>query len=183
MKFHKTSLQDAVRIELEKRSDDRGFFARTFCTDEFAGAGLETTFVQHNTSLGVKAGTMRGLHFQHPPHGEIKVIRAVKGAVHDVIVDLRPGSPSFGKWEGFDLTEEDGTMLYVPSGFAHGFQTLRDDTIVAYQVSTAYTPGAEGIVRWNDPGLGITWPLAVSVISEKDEAAPDIDLAAGGPLA
>jgi len=183
MIFEKTSLTGAVRIELEKRVDDRGFFARTFCIDEFAAAGLDTRFVQHNTSLGQKAGTMRGLHFQHPPHGEIKVIRAVKGAVHDVIVDLRPGSPTFGNWEGFDLTEENGTMLYVPAGFAHGFQTLRDYSVVAYLVSTAYTPGAESIVRWNDPALGIDWPLPVSVISEKDETAPDIDLASGGPLA
>ena len=182
MIFHETTLKDAVLIELEKRGDTRGYFARTFCADEFAAHGLETDFVQHNTSFNTKAGTLRGLHFQRPPHGEVKVIRATKGAVHDVIADLRPDSPTYGKWQGFDLTEEDGTMLYVPAGFGHAFQTLRPDTQVAYLSSYRYTPDAEGGVRWDDPALGIDWPLPVSTISEKDAAWPDIDLAAGGPL-
>lgn len=182
MIFHETSLSGARRIELEKRGDDRGFFARTFCRDEFAKAGLETEFAQHNTSFNREAGTLRGLHFQRPPHAEVKVIRAVKGAIHDVIVDLRPDSPTFGQWAGFDLTEEDGSMLYVPKGFGHGFQTLRADTAVTYLSSHPYTPEAEGGVRWNDPALDITWPLPVTAMSEKDAAWPDIDLAAGGPL-
>lgn len=182
MIFHETPLKDAVLIELEKRGDARGYFARTFCVDEFAAHGLETTFVQHNTSFNTDTGTVRGLHFQRPPHGEVKVIRAIRGAIHDVIVDLRPSSPTYGKWAGFDLTVEDGTMLYVPAGFGHGMQTLRPDTAVAYLSSFRYTPEAEGGVRWNDPALGIDWPLPVSNISDKDSAWPDLDLAAGGPL-
>jgi len=183
MIFHATSLEEARLIELEKRGDERGFFARTFCAEEFAAAGLETRFVQHNTSFNREAGTLRGLHFQYPPHAETKVIRAVKGAIHDVIVDLRPGSPTFGHWAGFDLTEEDGTMLYVPEGFGHGFQTLRPDTAVAYLSSHPYTPEDEGGVRWNDPALGIRWPLDVTAMSDRDKVHPDIDLAAGGPFA
>lgn len=183
MIFHETPLRDAKRIELEKRGDERGFFARTFCKDEFAKAGLVTDFAQHNTSFNSEAGTLRGLHFQHPPHAEAKVIRAVKGAIHDVIVDLRPGSASFGQWAGFDLTEEDGTTLYVPKGFGHGFQTLRPDTAVAYLSSHPYTPEAEGGVRWDDAALNINWPLPVTSISERDRLHPDLDLAAGGPFA
>ena len=183
MIFHETSLKDARRIELKKIGDDRGFFARTFCKEEFESAGLLIDFAQHNTSFNREAGTLRGLHFQHPPHAEAKVIRAVKGAIHDVIVDLRPDSPSFGKWEGFDLTEEEGTMLYVPKGFGHGFQTLRPDTAVAYLSSHPYTPDAEGGVRWNDPALEIAWPLPVASMSERDQAHPALNLPAGGPFA
>lgn len=172
MKFSKTSLNDAMLIELEKRGDERGFFARTFCTREFAQAGLETSFVQANHSRNVKAGTLRGMHYQKAPHGEVKLVRCVKGAIHDVIIDLRAGSPSYGRWEGFDLDAEEGRMLYVPAGFAHGFQTLQDDTDITYQVSHPYTPEAEAGVRWDDPAFGITWPLALSNISEKDAAWP-----------
>lgn len=172
MKFTKTSLLDAVVIELEKRADERGFFARTFCAEEFGRAGLVTSYVQANHSANVKAGTLRGMHFQRAPHGEVKVVRCVKGAIHDVIIDLRPESPSYRRWEGFDLDAESGRTLYVPAGFAHGFQTLADDAHVAYQVSHPYTPGAEGGVRWDDPAFAIAWPLPVSVISEKDAAWP-----------
>jgi dTDP-4-dehydrorhamnose 3,5-epimerase len=179
MKFTPTSLADATVIDLEKRGDERGFFARTFCAEEFGRAGLVTDFVQANHSHNVSAGTLRGMHFQRAPHGEVKVVRCVKGAIHDVIIDLRAGSPSYGRWEGFDLTEENGRMLYVPAGFAHGFQTLVDDTTVVYQVSHPYTPGAEGGVRWDDPAFAIAWPRAVAVISEKDAAWPDVDLRAG----
>ncbi len=182
MKFAKTRLADAVMITLEKRGDARGYFARTFCAEAFAEAGLETRFVQANTSHNFRAGTLRGMHFQRVPHGEVKLMRCVRGAVHDVIIDLRPGSPSYGRWEGFDLTEEGGDMLYVPAGFAHGFQTLRDDTAVAYQVSHPYTPAAEGGVRFDDPAFGIAWPLPVTTISEKDAAWPDVDLQAGVPI-
>jgi dTDP-4-dehydrorhamnose 3,5-epimerase len=182
MKFVETSLKDAVLITLEKRGDARGYFARTFCAEEFARAGLETSFVQANASHNVRAGTLRGMHFQRAPHGEVKLVRCVKGAIHDVIIDLRRDSPSFGCWEGFDLSEESGDMLYVPAGFAHGFQTLRDDTAVAYQVSHPYTPAAEGGVRFDDLAFGITWPLPVTAISEKDAAWPDVDLKAGVPI-
>jgi dTDP-4-dehydrorhamnose 3,5-epimerase len=177
--FHNTTLTDARLIELEPRGDDRGFFARTFCEREFAAQGLETRFVQANHSRNARRGTLRGMHFQRSPHGEVKVIRVVRGAILDVIVDLRRGSPSYGRWEGFELTADNGRMLYVPVGFAHGFQTLEDGTDVAYMASHPYTPGAEGGVRWNDPAFGIAWPLPVSTMSEKDAAWPDADLAAG----
>lgn len=170
MKFTKTSLNDAVLIDLEKRGDDRGYFARTMCTEEFATAGLETRYVQANHSHNVVKGTLRGMHYQTEPHGEVKVVRCVHGAIHDVIIDMRPGSPTEGRWEGFDLDAETGRMLYVPAGFAHGFQTLTDDADVAYQVSHPYTPGAEAGVRYDDPAFGIKWPLPVSTISDKDAA-------------
>lgn len=182
MQFFETSLAGAMRIELDKRGDDRGFFARVFCAEEFAAAGLETRFVQINHSRSAGRGTIRGLHFQRPPHGEVKLMRAVRGAIFDVIVDLRAESPSFGRWEGFELSAEAGTMLYVPEGFAHGFQTLTEEVEVTYPVSAPYAPGAEGGVRWNDPALGIDWPLPAGTVSDKDAAWPDLDLASGGPL-
>ena len=172
MKFTKTSLKDAVVIDLVKHADARGFFARTFCAETFAREGLVSVFVQANHSANAAAGTLRGMHHQHAPHGEVKVVRCVKGAIHDVIVDLRPESPTYRRWEGFDLDAASGRTLYVPAGFAHGFQTLEDDTHVVYQVSHPYTPGAEGGLRWNDPAFGIRWPLPVSVISDKDASWP-----------
>ena len=172
MKFTRTSLADAMLIDLEKRADDRGWFARTFCAAEFAAAGLATGFVQANQSHNLEAGTLRGMHFQRAPHAEIKLVRCVRGAIHDVIIDLRPQSPTFRRWEGFELTAATGRMLYVPEGFAHGFQALRDDTDVAYQVSYPYTPGAEGGLRWDDPAFAIPWPLPVGVISQKDASWP-----------
>jgi dTDP-4-dehydrorhamnose 3,5-epimerase len=177
MKFTTTRLADAVLIDLERHADARGYFARTFCAATFAEQGLVSDFVQANHSANVRAGTLRGMHYQHAPHGEVKVVRCVKGAIHDVIVDLRPESPTYRQWEGFDLTAETGRMLYVPAGFAHGFQTLEDDTHVVYQVSYPYTPGAEGGLRWDDPAFGIAWPLPVSAISEKDAAWPPVGAA------
>ena len=175
MQFTKTSLADAMVIDLKKLGDERGFFARTFCAAEFAKAGLVAEFVQANHSHNVAAGTLRGMHFQRAPHGEVKLVRCVQGAIHDVIIDLRPESPTYRRWEGFDLDAETGRMLYVPAGFAHGFQTLRDETHVTYQVSHPYTPAAEGGVRWDDPAFGIAWPLPVGVISPKDAAWPLLD--------
>jgi dTDP-4-dehydrorhamnose 3,5-epimerase len=172
MKFSKTSLADAVLIDLTRHGDARGFFARTFCAETFAREGLATGFPQANHSANLRAGTLRGMHYQHAPHGEVKLVRCVKGALHDVIIDLRPESPTYRRWEGFDLSEENGRMLYVPAGFAHGFQTLADDTHATYQVSHPYAPGAEGGVRWDDPAFAIAWPLPVSVISDKDAAWP-----------
>jgi dTDP-4-dehydrorhamnose 3,5-epimerase len=182
MKFSKTSLADAVLIDLDRRADERGFFARVFCAEEFAAAGLVTEYPQSNHSHNTARGTLRGLHFQRAPHREAKLVRCVRGAIFDVMIDLRSGSPSYGRWEGFELTAENGRMLYVPAGFAHGFQTLRDDTDVTYQVSHPYTPGAEHGLRWDDPAFAVAWPLPVAVISEKDATWPDIDLAAGVPV-
>lgn len=175
MKFTRTRLQDAVTIDLTKHADARGFFARTFCKETFGKEGLVTEFVQANHSSNLKAGTLRGMHYQKAPYGEVKLVRVVQGAIHDVIVDLRPESPTYRRWEGFDLDAEGGRMLYVPAGFAHGFQTLVDDTQVTYQVSAPYTPGAEGGLRWDDPAFGIRWPLPVAVISDKDAAWPLTD--------
>jgi dTDP-4-dehydrorhamnose 3,5-epimerase len=177
MKFTPTTLADAVTVELERREDERGFFARTFCAEEFARAGLATSFPQANHSRNRAKGTLRGMHFQRPPAGEAKLVRVVRGAIHDVIVDIRRESPTFGQWQGFDLDAEEGRMLYVPAGFAHGFQTLADETDVTYMVSHPYAPGAEGGLRWDDPLLGIRWPLPVASISEKDAAWPHLDRA------
>ena len=182
MKFSKTSLADAILIDLEPRADDRGFFARIFCADEFGRHGLVTDYVQANHSYNRTRGTVRGMHYQRAPHGEVKLVRAVQGAILDIIIDLRPGSPSYLKWEGFNLSAANGRILYVPVGFAHGFQTLEADTHVTYQVSHRYTPGAEAGLRWDDPAFGIRWPLPVASISEKDAAWPDADLEAGIPL-
>ena len=172
MQFHPTRLKDAVLIELDKREDQRGYFARIFCEQEFGDAGLETRYVQANTSSNPKAGTLRGMHYQNPPHAEVKVIRCTRGAIFDAIIDLRRSSPSFGQWQGFELDARAGTMLYVPTGFAHGYQTLTDDTEVGYLVSHPYTPGAEQGIRHDDPAFAITWPRPVSVISEKDASWP-----------
>ena len=168
MIFHETPIAGLVLVELEKRGDDRGWFARTFCEDEFAAAGLKTRFVQHNASANPKAGTLRGMHFQNAPHAEVKVVRCTRGALFDAIVDLRPESPTYGRWEGFELTAENGRMLYVPEGFAHGYLTLADDTEASYLVSYPYTPGAEGGLRYDDPAFGIDWPRAITVLSPKD---------------
>jgi dTDP-4-dehydrorhamnose 3,5-epimerase len=173
MKFHKTDLADAVLIEPTPFEDHRGSFARTFCVGEFRNAGLETTYVQQNASFNHAAGTLRGMHFQLADHAEVKVVRCIAGAIFDVIVDLRPQSPSYLAWQGFELSEANGLQLYVPRGFAHGFVTLRELTSVAYLVSTDYAPGAEGGLRWNDPLIAIAWPVEIVVLSDKDAQWPD----------
>lgn len=175
MIFHKTPLDGARVIELEKRGDDRGFFARFFCEKEFAAEGLETRFVQINNSLSSKKGTLRGLHYQLPPSGEVKVVRAIRGALYDVIVDLRAGSPTFGKWFGAELSAENRMMMYVPRGFAHAFITLTDDTEALYLVSDFYAPECERGLRFNDPALGIDWPIEPVEVSEKDRSWPDFN--------
>lgn len=175
MKFHETPLLGAYLIELEKRGDDRGFFARFFCKQEFAAAGLETDFVQVNNSLSARKGTLRGLHYQLPPAGEVKLVRAVKGALFDVIVDLRGGSPTFGKWFGAELNSDNRTMMYVPRGFAHAFITLTDDVEALYMVSAYYSPENERGLRYDDPALDIQWPLLPVEISDKDTKWPDLN--------
>ncbi|MFD2676335.1 dTDP-4-dehydrorhamnose 3,5-epimerase [Camelimonas lactis] len=175
MKFHKTPLEGAYLIELERRGDDRGFFARFFCEKEFADHGLDTRFVQVNNSLSSKAGTLRGLHYQLPPDGEVKVVRAVKGALWDCIVDLRAGSTTFGKWFGAELNDENRLMMYVPRGFAHAILTLTDNVEALYLVSAFYGPQSERGVRWNDPAIGIEWPIQPTEISEKDAKWPDLN--------
>ncbi len=173
MKFHPTTLKDAVLIDLERRGDDRGFFARTFCADEFAANGLPTEFVQQNMSYSATKGTIRGMHFQRAPHAEDKLIRCLRGAIVDIILDLRPDSPTYKQWEAFELNDENKRQLLVPKGFAHGFQTVSDHVEVTYLVSSRYNGAAEGGVRWNDPAFGITWPLAPTEMSDKDKQWAD----------
>lgn len=173
MFFHRTELTDAVLIELDRREDRRGFFARTWDQQLFKEHGLVDRVVQANLSYNHTRGTLRGMHYQKAPYAETKLVRCVRGAIFDVIIDIRPDSPTYKHWIGVELTAENRRALYVPEGFAHGFQTLTDDCEIMYQVSQVYTPGAEGGIRYNDPSFGIQWPLPVSVISEKDAAWPD----------
>lgn len=172
MIFTETPLSGAFLVDLERRGDVRGFFARTFCAGEFAAHGLVTDFVQANTSLSAEPGTLRGLHYQEPPAEETKLIRCVAGAMWDVIVDLRSGTPTFRQSFGTELSAENGRQMYVPKGFAHGFLTLTADTMAAYMVDELYTPGAERGLRYDDPVLGIDWPVAPQVVSDKDRAWP-----------
>jgi dTDP-4-dehydrorhamnose 3,5-epimerase len=173
MRFTETALPGAWLIEPEPHRDPRGFFMRTFCEREYAEHGLETRYVQHSTSYNIRAGTVRGMHFQIAPHDEVKVVTCLKGAILDVIIDLRPGSSHYGKWAGFELSDQNRTSLYIPKGFAHGFQTLQDNCEIGYLISEFYTPGASSGWRYNDPAFGITWPLPATEISEKDRAWPD----------
>ncbi|HZD52651.1 MAG TPA: dTDP-4-dehydrorhamnose 3,5-epimerase [Woeseiaceae bacterium] len=172
MRFSKTELCGAWLIEPTPARDDRGFFARTFCVKEFKEHGLTTRFVQHNASQSAKRGTLRGMHFQSAPHGEVKVVTCLKGAIWDVIIDLRPRSPTYRRWRGFELTVANRQQLYVPKGFAHGFQTLCDDVEVGYLISAFYAPAAASGLRHDDPAFAIGWPLPVSTISEKDRTWP-----------
>jgi dTDP-4-dehydrorhamnose 3,5-epimerase len=175
MIFTETALPGAYVIDLERREDDRGFFARTWCQREFEARRLTGELKQANVSFNNVKGTLRGMHMQDPPHQETKLVRCTRGAIFDVIVDMRPDSPAFLKWIGVDLTEENYRSLYVPEGFAHGYQTLTDRAEVAYQVSAFYAPGAERGLRWDDPVIGIIWPLPVTVISDKDASHPFLE--------
>jgi dTDP-4-dehydrorhamnose 3,5-epimerase len=175
MQFFESPLAGAYVIELEKREDDRGFFARAFCRNEFAENGLSTSFVQVNDSLAVEKGTLRGMHYQLAPKGETKLVRCIRGALHDVIIDLRDGSETFGKHFSVELTAENRKMLYVPKGFAHGFITLCENTEAFYFVDEFYAPEFERGVRWDDPTFSISWPLEPAVLSEKDQAHADFD--------
>jgi len=168
MQFHPTILRDVWTILLEPARDDRGFFARTFCAEEFAAHGLETNYPQHSISFSVHSGTVRGMHYQREPHSEAKLVRCVKGAIWDVIIDIRPESPTYRQWQGFELSSMNGRQLYIPKGFAHGFQTLSNDVEVNYLISEPYAPDSATGIRYDDPALGINWPLAITEISEKD---------------
>lgn len=168
MQFSETNLKGACLISLEQRDDNRGFFARTFCAEEFAEHGLNPTIAQCNLSFNHKQGTLRGMHYQLPPAGETKFIRCTQGAIYDVIVDMRPESPTYLEQFGVELSAENHRALYVPEMFAHGYQTLTDNAEVIYQVSEFYTPGYERGLRYNDPSLRIQWPLTVTEISDKD---------------
>ena len=173
MIFTETQLKGAYIIEIEKLKDNRGFFARAWCQKEFEEHGLTPRVVQANVSSNKKKGTLRGMHYQIAPYEETKLVRCTRGAIYDVIIDLRQGSPTFKQWMGVELTESNYKMLYVPENFAHGFQTLEDNAEVTYQVSQFYTPGSESGIRWDDPLFGIRWPLEVQVISDKDKCWPD----------
>lgn len=175
MIFTETPVRGAYLIDLEKRGDERGFFARAFCRNEFASKDLAASFVQVNDSLSAQKGTLRGMHYQLAPKSETKLVRCIRGALHDVVLDLRKGSPTFGKSFGADLTAENRRMMYVPKGCAHGFITLEDDTEAFYFVDEFYAPEQERGVRWNDPRFGIRWPIAPAVLSDKDRSHRDFD--------
>jgi len=177
MIFVETPLQGAYVVELDKCEDKRGFFARSWCVREFSSKGLDTELVQCNVSFNERKGTLRGLHYQIPPHAEAKLVRCTRGALFDVIVDLRADSPTFLKWFGVKLTATNYRMLYIPKRFAHGFQTLEDGTEIFYQMSDFYAPPASRGIRWNDPCLGIVWPEADRTISEKDREYLGLDQA------
>lgn len=181
MIFTQLELDGAFVVDLELREDERGFFARTWSHEVFGTRGLNPAIVQCNLSFNHRRGTLRGLHFQQEPHAEVKLIRCTRGAIFDVIVDLRPDSATYTRWVGIELSAENRRALYVPEGFAHGYQTLEDATETQYQVSAAYAPDAEGGVRWDDPAFRIEWPPAETVIiSEKDRTWPDYELVQAG---
>ena len=176
MIFQPTGLTGAYVIAIERLSDERGFFARSFCAREFEDHGLNPSMAQCNISYNRHAGTLRGMHFQASPFEEAKLVRCTRGAIHDVIIDLRPDSPTFMRHVGVLLTPDERNMLYVPEGFAHGFLTLEDHTEVFYQMSEFYVPGAARGFRWDDPAFAIDWPAPVSMISARDAAYPDFAL-------
>jgi dTDP-4-dehydrorhamnose 3,5-epimerase len=173
MRFTETALPGAFVIDAEPARDERGAFTRTFCVRDFAGHGLNANVAQCSVSLNHSRGTLRGLHFQLAPHAECKLVRCARGTIWDVIVDLRPESPTYTRWTGVELSARNGRMLYVPEGMAHGFQTLEDDSEVLYQMSREFEPTAYRGVRFDDPAFAIDWPLALGTISERDRSYPD----------
>ncbi len=173
MRVQTTRLKAVHIIELEPARDERGHFARTFCAREFTAAGLESLYMQHSFSHTARTGTVRGMHFQRAPHAEVKLIRCVAGAILDVLIDIRPGSPTYMQWEAYELSAGDCRQLYAPRGFAHGFQTLAPATEVAYMISAFYAPGSAAGIRHDDPAFNIPWPLPVTEISVKDRSWPD----------
>ncbi|MCW6507714.1 dTDP-4-dehydrorhamnose 3,5-epimerase [Lichenifustis flavocetrariae] len=181
MQYRPTAVDGAFVVSLEPRGDERGFFARVFCAEEFGRHGLEASISQINTSASAKAGTLRGLHYQIAPHGEVKLVKCIRGAAFDVVVDLREGSPTFGQWAGETLSADNRLMMYVPKGCAHGFLTLEDDTEMLYPATAPYHGPSERILRWNDPRFAVEWPRQPSVLSDKDAGAVDYDPARHRP--
>src|SRR5688572_5754736 len=177
MKFIETKLPGVCLIEPQRFEDDRGFFAPSFSAKEFAERGMASVFVENNISYSKSRGTLRGIHYQAPPHGQHKLVRCTRGAVFDVAVDLRPGSPTFKQWTGAELSAENRTMMYIPGDCGHGYQTLVDDSEVFYMVSNIYVPESGRGCRWNDPAFGIEWPeLGEPVLIERDQRYPDFTL-------
>jgi dTDP-4-dehydrorhamnose 3,5-epimerase len=175
VRFTEQRLPGVFLIELERRGDERGWFARSFCVDELARAGLHTEFPQGNASFSARRHTLRGMHYQAAPHGEVKLVGCSAGAILDVAVDLRVGSPTRFSWCAVELTPASGAQLYIPAGFAHGFLTLTDDAEVTYRMGARYLPEAARGVRWDDPRLAIAWPARPAVISDRDATYPDLD--------
>jgi dTDP-4-dehydrorhamnose 3,5-epimerase len=175
MRFEKTIVDGCFVISQEPRGDERGFFARWFCATEFAAQGLKCTIAQANNSFSAQAGTLRGLHYQIVPSAEAKLVRCIGGSAYDVVLDLRSGSPTFGKWAGETLTGENRRMMYVPEGCAHGFLTLADDTEMLYLASAPYDGSRERVLRWNDSRFAIEWPRQPVLLSEKDRTASNYD--------
>lgn len=172
MQFEPLRLAGAYRISLQPHIDERGFFARRFCAAEFANRGLQANFVQRSISFNTHRGTLRGLHFQRAPHGETKLVRCTRGAAFDVIVDIRQDSATYGQWHAERITAENRLVLYIPEGFAHGFQTLQDNTELDYEIFPKYVPEAAAGIRWNDPDIGIGWPVAEITLSDRDRQLP-----------
>lgn len=182
MLFKETKLKGAFVIEMEKLKDERGYFARAWCQREFQRHGLDACLVQCNVSDSIEKGTLRGMHYQDPPYAETKVVRCTRGAIYDVMIDLRPDSPTFLQWIAETLTPDNGKMMYVPKGFGHGFLSLADHSMVFYQVSEFFAADYARGLRWNDPQLNITWPGEVTVISKKDQEWGNFDIALLSPL-
>lgn len=175
LEFRSLGLDGAWEIRSAPVGDARGYFLRTYDADAFESRGLQTQWVQENQSMSARAGTIRGLHFQRPPHAETKLVRVINGAIIDVVVDLRRSSPTYGTWAAMELTAENFAMAYVPRGFAHGFCTLTDRSVVAYKVDAAYAPEAEGGLRWDDPTIGISWPTTNPILSDRDRLHESFD--------
>jgi dTDP-4-dehydrorhamnose 3,5-epimerase len=175
MIFNETTLPGSYVVDLTPVGDARGWFARTYCKQEFSAIGHTKEWVQMNHSFTAKKGTVRGMHFQHPPHEEIKMVRCIAGAVYDVIIDLRKNSSTYLQWFGIEISASNKKMIYIPEGFAHGFQALSDDTELLYQHTQFYTPAAEAGIIYNDPVVGIQWPLPLTEISARDRSHPNID--------
>jgi dTDP-4-dehydrorhamnose 3,5-epimerase len=173
MLFTELELPGAFIVAPERRVDQRGHFARTFCRDEFAAHGLTGDFVQCNTSYNARRGTLRGMHFQHPPHEEAKLVRCTRGAILDVVLDLRPVAATFRCWRAVELTADNGLALFVPVGFAHGFQTLTDDAEVFYQMAERHAAASADGIRWDDPAFGIDWPIRPPILSPRDASYGD----------
>ncbi len=175
MTFHETKLANVFEVRIEPKSDERGFFARSWCQKEFEDKGLDPKVAQCSISFNWRKGTLRGMHYQAEPHAETKVVRCTRGAVYDVVVDLRPHSPTYKAWTAVILRALDRNMVYIPAGCGHGFLTLEDETEVFYQISEFHSPESARGVRWNDPAFQILWPGAVEVISERDQTYPDFE--------